>query len=78
MYLFDCGFFLNHFLIILIYFFNDFPNTIIFSTVQHGDPVTHTCIHSFFSPIVMPHHKRLDRVPIATEQDLTANPFQRQ
>ena len=22
---------------------------IIFSTVQHGDPVTHTCIHSFFS-----------------------------
>ena len=20
-----------------------------FSTVQHGDPVTHTCIHSFFS-----------------------------
>ena len=32
-----------------------------FSTVQHGDPVTHTCIHSFFS-----HHKWLDIVPSAT------------
>ena len=32
------------------YFFNCyFPNTIIFSTVQHSDPVTYTCIHSFFS-----------------------------
>ena len=24
-------------------------NTIFFSTVQHGDPVTHTCTHSIFS-----------------------------
>ena len=32
------------------YFFNScFPNTIIFSIVQHGDPVTHTYIHSIFS-----------------------------
>ena len=35
------------FFLLLIYFFN-FPN-IFFSTVQHGDLVTHTCIHSFFS-----------------------------
>jgi len=34
-----------------------------FSTVQPGDPVTHT--HSF-SPIIMLHHKWLDRVPSAT------------
>ena len=30
-------------------FYCYFPNTIFFNTVQHGDPVTHTCIHSFFS-----------------------------
>jgi len=27
-----------------------------FSTVQHGDPVTHTCMHSFFSHDMF-HHK---------------------
>ena len=47
------------------------------SSVQHGDPVTNTCIH-FFSHIIMLHHKWLDRVPSATQQDLIANPFQRQ
>lgn len=26
-----------------------FPDTILFSTVQRGDPVTHTCRHSMFS-----------------------------
>ena len=26
-----------------------FPNTCFFYCTQHGDPVTHTCIHSFFS-----------------------------
>ena len=44
-------------LFILFCFFNFylfnylfFPNTLhFFSTVQQGDPVTHTCIHSFFS-----------------------------
>ena len=25
------------------FFFNYFPNTIFFPTVQHADPVTHTC-----------------------------------
>ena len=30
-------------------FFLLFPKYNFFSTVQHGDPVTHTCIHSFFS-----------------------------
>ena len=25
-----------------------FPNMFFFPTVQHGDPATHTCIHSFF------------------------------
>ena len=47
-----------------------FPQYIIFflSTVQHGDPVTHTYIHSFFS------HSQSPR----TQQDLIANPFQRQ
>ena len=33
-----------------------------FSTVQHGDPVTHTCIH-FFSHVIMLHLKWLDIVP---------------
>ena len=32
------------------FFFNCyFPNTFFFPTVQPGDPVTHTCIHTFFS-----------------------------
>ena len=34
---------------------------IFFPTVQHGGPVTHTCIH-IFSPIVMLHRKYLDIV----------------
>ena len=34
---------------ITVFFFNCyFPNTVFFPTVQHGDPVTHACIHSFF------------------------------
>ena len=39
-----------------------------FSTVQHSDPVTHTCIQSFFSHYMF-HHKWLDRVPSATQQE---------
>ena len=49
----------------------------IFSTAQHGDPVTHTCIHSFFSHYIF-HHNWLGRVPSATQQDPTANPSWRQ
>ena len=34
----------------LFFYFFLFPQYIIFfPTVQHGDPVTHTCIHSFLS-----------------------------
>ena len=43
-----------------------------FPTVQHGDPVTLTWIHSFFSHCMF-HHKWLDRVPSATQQDPIAN-----
>ena len=33
-------------------FFNCyFPNTVFFATVPHGDLVTHTCIHTFFSHV---------------------------
>ena len=40
-----------------------------FSTVQQGDLVTHICIHYFF---LRYHHKWLDIVPSATQQDLMA------
>ena len=33
-----------------------------FSTVQHGDPVTHTCIHSFFSHYHAPENHRHGQV----------------
>lgn len=36
------------------FFYCYFPNTIFFPTVQYGDPVTHTCIHSFFSHYHVP------------------------
>ena len=36
-----------HFILLFINLFY-FPHTF-FPAVQHGDPVTHTCIHSFFS-----------------------------
>ena len=39
----------------LDYFFYFFIY-IFFSTAQHGDPVTHTCIHSFFSHYVFHHN----------------------
>ena len=35
-------------------------------------------VHILFSHIIMLHHKWLDIVPSATQQDLIANPFQRQ
>ena len=51
----------------------------IFSTVQRDDPVTHTCIHSFFLTLRVPsilffshyvfHRKWLSRIPSATQQD---------
>jgi len=42
-------FFYYYFLIIYLYIY-------IFSTVQHGDPVTHTSIHSFFSHFMFHHN----------------------
>ena len=38
------------------------------STVQHGDPVTHTCIHNFFSHCHAPLY--LDIVLSGTQEDL--------
>ena len=45
----------------------------IFSTARHGDPGTHTCIHSFFSHYMF-QNNWLGRVPRATQQDPMANP----
>ena len=58
-------------------FFNFYLFIYIFSTAQHGDPVIHTCMHSFFSHYVF-HHNWLDRVPSATKQDPIANTSRRQ
>ena len=70
--------FSNIYMMIFIFFsYSWFAVFCQFSTVQHGDPVTHTCTHSF-SHIVMLHHKWPAIVPRATQQDLIANPFHRQ
>ena len=45
-----------------------FPNTFL-STVQHGDPVTHTCMHSFFS-----HYHAPSEVTRHSSQCYTAEP----
>ena len=67
-------FFVGSFLIVM----NCYVPDAFFSSLPLGNPVTHTCIHSFFSHIIMLHHKWLDRGPSATQQDLIANPLQRQ
>ena len=59
-----------------IHYFNSyFPNTIFpqYSKVTQ----LHIHVHILFSHIIMLHHKWLDKVPRATQQDLIANPFQR-
>ena len=61
----------------ILFFYCYFPKYNFFSTVQHGDPVTHTCIHNF-SPIVMLCCKDLDIILNATQQYLIVNPFQKQ
>ena len=38
----------------------------------------HIQVYILFSPVIMLHHKWLDIVLSATEQDLIANPFQKQ
>ena len=62
---------------LIFFFFFIIYLYIFFPTVQHGDPVTLTCIRSFFSHYMF-HYKQLDRVPSATQQDLIANPSWRQ
>ena len=47
------------------------------SNVQHGDQVTHTCIH-IFPPIVVLRCKFLDMALNVTQWDLIVNPFQEQ
>ena len=39
----------SHLFYFIIFFNCYFPETIFFSTVKHGDPVTHTCTHSICS-----------------------------
>ena len=48
-----------------------FPQYNFFSTVQHGDSVTHTCTHFIFAHYHAPSQ-------VTTQQNLIANPFQRQ
>ena len=38
----------------------------------------HIHVYVLFSPIIMVHHKWLEIVLSATEQDIIANPFQKQ
>ena len=71
------GDYLNHVFFILNLFFIVISPTHFFPTVQHEDPVTHTCTHNF-SPVVMLRLKYLDRVFSAIQQDLTVNPFHEQ
>ena len=65
-------------ILFLNYFLLYFPqHTFFFPTVKHGDPVTHTCTHNFFSHC----HAALwvsDMVLSATLQDLIVSPFQKQ
>ena len=51
-----------------------------FSTVQQSDPVTHIYTYVLFLTLssITLHHKWLDRVPSAIQQDLIAYPFQMQ
>ena len=42
--------------LVLFKFFSFLFYIYIYSTVQHGDPVTHTCTHSFFSHYMFHHN----------------------
>jgi len=59
------------------YIFLIFPIHFFFLLYSMVTQLLIQCIRSF-SPIIMLHHKWLDRVPSATQQDLIANLFQRQ
>ena len=72
-----CLTFFSFFKIFIYLFFNYFPNTIFFLLYSVVTQL-HIHVHILFSPIIMLHHKWLDIVPSATQQDLIANPFQKQ
>jgi len=59
------------FMIFIFFHYSWFTVFCQFSAVQHGDPVTHTCMDSFFS-FIMLHHKWPDIVSRATQRDLIA------
>jgi len=60
----------------LIYFL--FPQYITFFLLYSMVTQLHIHVRILFLHIIMLHHKWLDVVPSATQQDLIANPFQRQ
>ena len=62
---------------LLLKFFSWYsPNTIFFLLYSMVSQL-HKHVYILFSPIIMLHHKWLDIVPSATQQDLIANPFQK-
>ena len=69
--------FFNLKIIVIIIFNSYFPNTIFFLLYIMVTQL-HIHIHIPFLHIITFHHKWLDIVSSATQQDLTANPFQRQ
>ena len=71
-----CMFFF-YFLFFSFFFFCYSPNAI-FCLLYIMVTQLHIHVHILFSHIIMLHHKWLDIVPRATQQELTANPFQRQ
>jgi len=63
---------------IFFIFFFLFPQYIIFFLLYSMVTQLHIHVYTLFSHIIMLHHKWLDIVPSATQQDLNVNPFQRQ
>ena len=62
------------FIVFIIAGLQCFVNFLLYSMVTQ----LHIHVHILFSHIIMLHHKWPDIVPSATQQDLIANPFQRQ
>ena len=65
-------------LLVLSFFLLYFPNTLLFFLLYSTVTQIHIHVYILFSPMTMLHHQRLDIIPSATQQDLIANPFQRQ
>ena len=59
-------------------FFKLFPQYNFFFLLYSMVTQLHIHVYILFSHIIMLHHKWLDIVPSATQQDLIANPFQKQ